>query len=146
MEKDGASINGGSHWMALEGGADSPPTGIHERRVVGEGEDSYTLALAAARDALEHADCDAEDLDVDLHYNYAEIDNPRINRELSRANVLTDPAARARIYAQVDRQITSQAYVIPWFWDNGIMLRAGDVDGVVSRFSSLWDLTFTAVQ
>jgi peptide/nickel transport system substrate-binding protein len=80
------------------------------------------------------------------NYNYAEIDNPRINRELSRANVLTDPAARARIYAQVDRQITSQAYVIPWFWDNGIMLRAGDVDGVVSRLSSLWDLTFTAVQ
>jgi hypothetical protein len=27
MEKDGASINGGSHWMALEGGADSPPSG-----------------------------------------------------------------------------------------------------------------------
>ena len=32
-------------------------TGIRERRVVGEGEDSYTLALAAARDALAHADC-----------------------------------------------------------------------------------------
>lgn len=39
-------------------------TGIHEHRVVGEGEDSYTLALGAARDALSHADCGAEDLDV----------------------------------------------------------------------------------
>jgi 3-oxoacyl-[acyl-carrier-protein] synthase-3 len=39
-------------------------TGVRERRVVGEGEDSYTLALAAARDALAHADCDAEDLDM----------------------------------------------------------------------------------
>ena len=28
------------------------------------GEDSYTLALDAARDALAHADCAAEDLDV----------------------------------------------------------------------------------
>ena len=32
--------------------------------MVGEGEDSYTLALDAARDALAHADCAAEDLDV----------------------------------------------------------------------------------
>ncbi len=39
-------------------------TGVRERRVVAEGEDSYTLALAAARDALVHADCGAEDLDM----------------------------------------------------------------------------------
>ena len=39
-------------------------TGIHARHVVGEGEDSYTLALGAARDALAHAECAAEDLDV----------------------------------------------------------------------------------
>ena len=39
-------------------------TGIRERRVVGEGEDSYTLALGAARDALAHADCAAGDLDM----------------------------------------------------------------------------------
>jgi 3-oxoacyl-[acyl-carrier-protein] synthase-3 len=39
-------------------------TGVHERRIAGEGEDSYTLALGAARDALAHADCEAEDLDM----------------------------------------------------------------------------------
>ena len=39
-------------------------TGIRERHIVGEGEDSYTLALGAARDALAHADCAAEDLDT----------------------------------------------------------------------------------
>jgi 3-oxoacyl-[acyl-carrier-protein] synthase-3 len=111
VKKDGRiegsqmSVNGGEHWMALEGGADSPPeggsftsrfvgigasvperrlssdelmastahrtdidlerlTGVHERRIAAEGEDSYTLALGAARDALARADCAAEDLDV----------------------------------------------------------------------------------
>jgi len=105
MEKSNGSVNGGEHWMALEGGADSRPsgglytsrfaaigasvpedrlstdelmastkhrthielerlTGIRERHIVAEGEDSYTLALGAARDALAHADCAAEDLDV----------------------------------------------------------------------------------
>jgi 3-oxoacyl-[acyl-carrier-protein] synthase III len=39
-------------------------TGVHERRIAGEGEDSYTLALAAARDALAYAGCAGEDLDV----------------------------------------------------------------------------------
>jgi 3-oxoacyl-[acyl-carrier-protein] synthase III len=39
-------------------------TGIRERHIVAEGEDSYTLALAAARDALAHADCAPEDLDT----------------------------------------------------------------------------------
>jgi 3-oxoacyl-[acyl-carrier-protein] synthase III len=39
-------------------------TGVRERRVVGEGEDSYTLALGAARDALAHADFEGGDLDM----------------------------------------------------------------------------------
>ena len=39
-------------------------TGVRERRIAGEGEDSYTLALGAARDALAYADCAAEDLDM----------------------------------------------------------------------------------
>jgi peptide/nickel transport system substrate-binding protein len=78
--------------------------------------------------------------------NYAQVDNRTINRELNRANALTDPTARARIYAQVDRRITGQAYVIPWIWDNDLDLRSGDVNGVVSTFNSSWDLTFTAVQ
>ena len=39
-------------------------TGIHQHHVAGESEDSFTLALGAARDALAHADCAAEDLDM----------------------------------------------------------------------------------
>ena len=81
-----------------------------------------------------------------LNYNYAQVDDPRINRELRRASALADPAARARSYGLLDRRITGQAYVIPWLWDNDNLLRAADVNGVVSRFTSRWDLTFTAVR
>ena len=34
-------------------------TGIRERHIAADGEDSYTLALGAAQDALAHADCGA---------------------------------------------------------------------------------------
>ena len=39
-------------------------TGVRERPVAGAGEDSYTLALGAARDALAHAGIGADDLDM----------------------------------------------------------------------------------
>jgi 3-oxoacyl-[acyl-carrier-protein] synthase-3 len=39
-------------------------TGVRERRVVAEGEDSSTLALGAARDALDRARVSGEDLDM----------------------------------------------------------------------------------
>lgn len=105
MTGNDSPVNGGRHWMALEGDVNGDPnggpytsrfaaigsfvpdrrvsseelmagtrhrthielerlTGIHEHHVAGEGEDSYTLALGAARDALAHADCSAQDLDM----------------------------------------------------------------------------------
>ena len=39
-------------------------TGIHERRVVGPGETSFTLAVGAARDCLSHSGHQASDLDM----------------------------------------------------------------------------------
>jgi 3-oxoacyl-[acyl-carrier-protein] synthase III len=39
-------------------------TGIHERRVAGDGEDSFTLALGAARDCLERSGRRPEDIEV----------------------------------------------------------------------------------
>lgn len=39
-------------------------TGIHERRVAGAGQDSYTLAVQAARDCLSHSAIRAEELDA----------------------------------------------------------------------------------
>ncbi len=49
--------------LLLEVG-DERLTGVRERPVAGAGEDSYTLALGAARDALAHAGIGADDLDM----------------------------------------------------------------------------------
>jgi len=39
-------------------------TGIHERRVVGPGENSFTLATGAARDCLAHSQHQASDIEM----------------------------------------------------------------------------------
>jgi 3-oxoacyl-[acyl-carrier-protein] synthase-3 len=39
-------------------------TGIHERRIAAEGEDSFTLAVSAVRDCLRRSQYDATDLDM----------------------------------------------------------------------------------
>lgn len=39
-------------------------TGIHERHVCSEGEDSFTLAVGAARDCLEHSSYEAHDIEM----------------------------------------------------------------------------------
>jgi peptide/nickel transport system substrate-binding protein len=77
--------------------------------------------------------------------NYAQVNDPRIDAELDRAGRLTDPAARARLYADVDRRVVSGAYVIPWVWDNDLLVRSSDVRGVVSAFNGTWDLTYTSI-
>ena len=39
-------------------------TGIHERHVVGPGENSFTLGVGAARDCLSHSQHEAKDIDM----------------------------------------------------------------------------------
>lgn len=50
-------------------------TGIHERRVCTEGEDSYRLALGAARDCLEHSDHGPEDLEMVINCSISRFDD-----------------------------------------------------------------------
>jgi peptide/nickel transport system substrate-binding protein len=78
--------------------------------------------------------------------NTAEVNDPTVNAELERAAALTDPAARARAYGELDRRLTAQAYVIPWVWNNAIIAESTNVRGVYSRFSTEWDLAWSGLR
>jgi 3-oxoacyl-[acyl-carrier-protein] synthase-3 len=64
-------------------------TGVRERHVVGPGEDSYTLALAAARDALVHAGCAGRDLDMLIVSS--------ISRHVGGMRIQLEPPASVRL-------------------------------------------------
>jgi peptide/nickel transport system substrate-binding protein len=77
--------------------------------------------------------------------NWPQLNDPAINSAMAKAEVLTDPAARAKAWAAIDKQVTGTAAVIPWYWDKPPLIKSPDVKAVVSKSNAAWDLSFTAL-
>jgi peptide/nickel transport system substrate-binding protein len=78
--------------------------------------------------------------------NWANVNDPELNASLDLAVSETDPQKRAQAYGDIDKEITGQAYVIPWLWDNQINTVSADVKGVLNRFNSSWDMSFMSLK
>ncbi len=79
--------------------------------------------------------------------NTAQVNDPALNSQIDAAEQLTDPAARAAAWGKLDRQITGQAYVITWLWDNHVGYTSSNVKGVPWLFNSGdWDLTASSLK
>ena len=79
--------------------------------------------------------------------NWPQLNDPRINAELDKAETLTDPAERAQAWAQADRDITALAPAVPWLWDNQPVLASKDVNVAISEANGgIEDLNFTSLK
>jgi peptide/nickel transport system substrate-binding protein len=79
--------------------------------------------------------------------NASQLDDPGVNRAMRAAQALTDPEARARAWAAIDRRITALAPAIAIGWPRSVSIRSTDVAGVPSRiFPGTWDLSFTGLR
>ena len=81
----------------------------------------------------------------DGNSNYPQLDDPKIEQAFEDAAVLTEPAERARAYAEINKMIVAQAPGIPYVWDKQASVRSKDVNGVITQFNSVWDLSFTSL-
>ena len=59
---------------------------------------------------------------------------------------VTNPAARATAWGNVDRRITADAPAVPLVWDRVSMASSGDVDAVANENLGVWDLAFTGLR
>jgi peptide/nickel transport system substrate-binding protein len=50
------------------------------------------------------------------NYNWPQLDVPAIDQAMKKAEKLTEPAQRAKAWADIDRMITAQAPAIPYEW------------------------------
>jgi peptide/nickel transport system substrate-binding protein len=78
--------------------------------------------------------------------NWSQVNDPELNAALDLAVSETDPAKRAKAYADIDKTVTGRAYVVMWLWDNQVNIESDDVDGVVSKFNGSWDLPWTSLK
>ena len=78
--------------------------------------------------------------------NWPELDVPEINKAIDDAKLLTEPAERAKAWADVNKMITEQAPTIPYMWDYQSIAISPNMRGVQNRYSTTWDWTFTSVK
>jgi peptide/nickel transport system substrate-binding protein len=78
--------------------------------------------------------------------NYAQLNDPEINKKIEAAKAETDEDKAVQMWADLDKEITAGGYVLTWLWDNQIQIRSKDVNGVVSKFNTSWDVTYTSVK
>jgi peptide/nickel transport system substrate-binding protein len=79
--------------------------------------------------------------------NTAQVNDPRLNRKIEKAKQITDPKAAAKAWGELDKEVTSQVYLLAWMWDNNVGLRSKNVAGVSSKFNSgSWDFAFSGLK
>jgi peptide/nickel transport system substrate-binding protein len=79
--------------------------------------------------------------------NTAEVNDPKLNADIDRAKLITDPDKSAAAWGALDKKVTGQAYFVPWLWDNNVGLNSNNVKGVSSKFNSgAWDYTFSSLK
>jgi len=77
--------------------------------------------------------------------NSAEVNDPQLNAKIDKAKQITDPGESAKAWGELDKEITNQAYFIPWLWDNNIGLESTNMNGVSSKFNSgAYDFAFSS--
>jgi peptide/nickel transport system substrate-binding protein len=79
--------------------------------------------------------------------NTAEVNDPKLNKQIDDAIAETDPEKAAQAWADLDKEVTSQSYFITWLWDNNVGLQSANMNGVSSKFNSgAYDFAFSSLK
>ena len=78
--------------------------------------------------------------------NFAQLNDPKVNALMDKAEVENDPAKRNQAWGDVDKAITDAAPGIPWLWDKQPVLHSKDVNGVINSNLATWDFTATSIK
>jgi peptide/nickel transport system substrate-binding protein len=78
--------------------------------------------------------------------NWPQLNDPKVNAAMDKAEVLTDQAARAKAWGAIDKMIVATAPGVPYVWDRQPDAESKDVAGVINEYNSVWDLSHTALK
>jgi peptide/nickel transport system substrate-binding protein len=78
--------------------------------------------------------------------NWSQLNDKAINEEMNKAELLIDPAERAKAWAEIDKKITEQAPAINWIWDKSEQIESSNVNGVIDEINAVWALAYTSLK
>lgn len=78
--------------------------------------------------------------------NWAEFDDPAVNTAMDEATKVTEPAARAKAWAKVNRMIVEKIPAIPAVWSANALVKGSQVKGVLDTFNNDWNLTWSSIR
>jgi peptide/nickel transport system substrate-binding protein len=79
--------------------------------------------------------------------NTAQVDDPKLNKQIDDARLITDVDESAKAWGEVDKEVTDQSYFIVWLWDNNVGLESTNMNGVSSKFNSgAFDFAFSSLK
>ena len=79
--------------------------------------------------------------------NTAQVGNRQLDAKIQEAKMIIDPVGAGEAWAELDREITRQSYVVAWLWDNRVGLEGRNARGVSSLFNrGAWDLTASSLK
>jgi peptide/nickel transport system substrate-binding protein len=79
--------------------------------------------------------------------NFSQVNDPQINAAIKTAALITNPAARAQAFANVDKMLVYKAVAIPEDFDNAPNIKANNVAGIDAIWNAgTWDLSYTSLK
>jgi peptide/nickel transport system substrate-binding protein len=78
--------------------------------------------------------------------NFPLLDDPKINADMAKDAELITPEERASAWGNIDKEVTGTAGAIPWLWDKQANIESKGVHGVIAKWNSIWDLSFTSLR
>ncbi len=76
--------------------------------------------------------------------NWAQLNDPAINKALNQAATIKDTHSRLTAFANVDKMIVDAAPAIPEVWVNNPLLEGSKVHGVLDPWNDDWNLSFSS--
>jgi peptide/nickel transport system substrate-binding protein len=73
-------------------------------------------------------------------------DDKTINAAMTKGATIGDPGERAKAWGSIDRQLVANVAAIPWFWDKTSNIVASNVQGVIAKWNSAWDLSYMSLK
>src|SRR3954452_10028606 len=77
--------------------------------------------------------------------NLAQLNDPKIDAAMDKASTLQGDA-RIKAWADIDKQITSDAPAVPFDWDKTTLIWSKDVQGVGNPYYDALDFSFTSLK